>query len=398
MDATIANESQLYIERGGPSYRLMQRIGLIRGDGPSVPRRIVAFVAITFVPLLAFSVWEGVALGPAPRQSLLLDFAAFARFLIAVPLLFVAELTIGPRITTAGLHFVRAGLVRPNDYPGFERAIQHLARARESVWTEMILLGAAFLGAWTLTAESIHGGEAAQSWQSALIDTGQGTRLSLAGLWYHIVALPIVQFFLYRWLWRYLLWIRFLYDVSRLKLDLAPTHADGAGGLGFLGTAHMSFSILAFGMSSVLSAAAAFLIVFEDVPIETFKIHFIAVLVVTEVLVLGPLVLFSPALIRARQAWMRLYSLLVLRYNRAFHEKWVESQSPSDEPLVGSGDIQSLADLGNSYGFIKSMTVVPFSVRIILQLAVVTLLPAVPLLLLVMPIEDLLDLITKTVL
>ena len=121
MHPVVGNENELYIERGGPAYRVMQRLGLIRGDDPSVARRIIAFLAVTFFPLLVLSWWEGLALGPTPRLSLLLDFASFARFLVAVPLIFIAEVTIGPRITAAGLHFVRAGMVRPEDYPAFEQ-------------------------------------------------------------------------------------------------------------------------------------------------------------------------------------------------------------------------------------------------------------------------------------
>ena len=300
-------------------------------------------------------------------------------------------------MTAAGLHFVRAGLVRPEDYPAFEQAIRRLARWRESLWAELVLLGMALVGAWTLTAETVYG-SATTSWHTATIATDQGLASSLVGLWYHVIAVPILQFFWYRWLWRFIIWVRFLYDVSRLNLDLVPTHADGAGGLGFLGTAHTAFGILSFAMSSVLSAAAAFLIVFDGAGIDAFKIHFITLLIVTEVLFLGPLVMFCPALIRARQAWLRQYSLLVLRYNRAFHEKWIEGKAAEGEPLLGSADIQSLADLGNSFEFIRGMKVVPFSVRVILQLAVVTILPALPLVLLVMPIEEILDLMTKAVL
>jgi hypothetical protein len=397
MNSALANESDLYIERGGPAYQLMQRMGLIRGEGPSVRRRIVVFLAVTWLPLLIFAVWEGLAVGPTPRESFLLDFATFARFLIAVPLLVVAEVTIGPRMTSAGLHFVRAGLVRPADYPAFEQAIRRVVRWRESLWAELVLLGMAVVGAWTLTTESVYG-DATASWQNAVGATDQGARLVLVGLWYHVIAVPIIQFFWYRWLWRLIIWIRFLYDVSRLDLDLVPTHADAAGGLGFLGTAHTAFGILSFALSSVLSAAAAFLIVFEEAPIETFQIHFVTMLIAAEVLFLGPLILFCPALIRARQTWLREYSLLVLRYNRAFHEKWIEGQVADGEPLLGSGDIQSLADLGNSFEFIRGMKVVPFSVRVILQLAVVTIMPALPLVLLVMPVEKILDLMAKAVL
>ena len=397
MNPALANESKLFIERGGPSYRLMQRIGLIRGEDPSIRGRIVAFLVVTWIPLLVLSLWEGLAFGPTPRESLLLDFAAFARFFIAVPLLFVAEVTIGPRMTTAGRHFVRAGLVRPEDYAAFDQAIQRLARWRESLWAELVLLSFALVGAWTFTAETVYGSSTI-AWHTATVVTDTGPRLSLVGLWYHLISVPVLQFFWYRWLWRFVIWVRFLYDVSRLDLDLVPTHADGAAGLGFLGTAHTAFGILAFAISSVLSAAAAFLIVFDGFQIEAFKIHFITLVIVVEVLFLGPLTMFCPALIRARQAWLRQYSLLVVRYNRAFHEKWIEGQAPEGETLLGSADIQSLADLGNSFEFIREMKIVPYSVRVILQLVVVTLLPALPLVLLVMPVEKILGLMAKAVL
>ena len=334
MDAAQTNAGELYIERGGPAYRLMQWIGLIRGDDPSVGRRIVAFIAVTYVPLLIFSVWEGHAIGPTPQMSLLLDFAAFARLLVAVPLLCIAELTIGSRITSAGLHFLQAGLVGPQDQPGFDRAVRRLARWRESRGAELVILAIAVVGSWTLTAESVYGGTTA-TWSDTTFTAAQGQRLSLAGLWYHMVSVPILQFFWYRWLWRFFIWVRFLYDVSRLELNLVPTHADGAGGLAFLGTTHVTFGILAFGASCVLSAAAAFDIVFESASIDFFRIHFITLVVVTQVLFLSPLLVFSPALIRARLAGLRQYSLLVLRYNRAFHDKWIEGGAPRDEPLLG---------------------------------------------------------------
>ena len=106
----MANESHLYFERGGPAYRLMQRLNVVKGDDPSIARRIVIFLALTWLPLLVLSFLEGIALGPTPEQSFLLDFASYARFFVAFPMLIIAEIIIGPRLTIAGLHFVR---VRP---------------------------------------------------------------------------------------------------------------------------------------------------------------------------------------------------------------------------------------------------------------------------------------------
>lgn len=389
--------ADLNIERGGPAYRLLSKLGLARGDAWSTGKRIAVFFAISVVPLLVFAWSEGVLLGPTPGQSVLLDFTVFARFFIAIPLLFVAELTIGPRITQAGISFVKTGIVGPEDYPRFEEAIRRLVRWRDALWMELLILIVAFVGSWTMTADT-WGGVGHQRWSSASVVTETGTRLSLVGIWFHLVVAPLIQFFLYRWMWRYFLWLRFLFDMSRLRLHLVPTHADGAGGLGFLGTAHTSFGILAFGFSSVLSASIASAIIYDGASIQTYRSHFITLLVTAEVLFLGPLLMFSPLMTRARLAALREYSLLVLRYNRAFHEKWIDGQASDQNSLLGSGDIQSLADLGNSYGFIREMKIVPFSLRVILQMAVITALPMVPLLILVMPVEEIFSLMTKAVL
>ena len=68
-------KSEPEFQLGGPSYRLMQRIGLIKPGSRSLLRRYIAFVLITWVPLLVLALLEGKALGPTPQESLLLDFA-----------------------------------------------------------------------------------------------------------------------------------------------------------------------------------------------------------------------------------------------------------------------------------------------------------------------------------
>ncbi|WP_226797622.1 hypothetical protein [Cupriavidus necator] len=61
-----------------------------------------------------------------------------------------------------------------------------------------------------------------------------------------------------------------------------------------------------------------------------------------------------------------------------------------DEPLLGSGDIQSLADLANSFEVVRGMRLAPITRDAILQLAAAVLIPIVPLALTMMPLEDLL--------
>ncbi len=394
MSPVLANEGELYFERGGPVSRFVQRLALRLGLKLTVRVRIVGFLLITWVPLLLFALLEGRAVGASPKESLLQDFATYARFFVAIPLLILAESVVGPRLTGAGLRFVQGGFVRPADYPAFDQAIARVAKRRESLWAELIILGLAFTGAWLFTPETLAGEIA--TWRSPNAP-GTGLGVSLTALWYRVVATPILLFFWYRWLWRLFVWASFLWTVSRLNLDLVATHADQAGGLGFLGTAHTALGILAVGLSSILSGEAAFLIVFQQAAIETFKVPYVALLVIVELMFLGPLLVFIPILIRTRLAWSRDYSLLVDRYNRSFHEKWIAGKMPANESLLGSGDIQSLADLGNSFQYIQGMKVVPFSLRVVIQLAIVTSLPCLPLFLLVMPIDKIIELLTKVV-
>jgi hypothetical protein len=389
----MADESHLYFERGGPAYRLMQRIGVIKGL-PSIHRRIVIFLALTWVPLLVLSLLEGLALGPTPEESFLLDFATYARFFVAFPMIIIAELIIGPRLTVAGLHFVRSGLVREDDYPAFDAAVEKVESRREARLPELIILGVAVFGAWSMTA-AFYAGQGT-NWQ--IIRTESGIRLSMAGVWYLLVAVPLLQFMFYRWIWRLIIWTGFLLDMSRLNLRVSVSHPDQAGGLGFLGIAQMSFGSLAFGLSSILAANTAFLIVFEGADIETFKIPFVAYLVIVNLIFLGPLLVFLPLLARTRRQGLRDFSSLANRYDYAFVEKWIRGKAPADEPLLGTGDIQSLADLGNSYQYARQMKPIPFDLRTIIQMSVIAAVPMLPLLPLVMPIADILKMLSKALL
>ena len=113
--------------------------------------------------------------------------------------------------------------------------------------------------------------------------------------------------------------------------------------------------------------------------------------------ILGPMLVFLPHLAAARRAGLRESGVLAARYVREFDRKWLRGGAPADEPLLGSGDIQSLADLGNSYTVVNEMRLMPFTLRTVLQLAAITLLPIAPLLLTMIPLDELLERLLKVV-
>jgi hypothetical protein len=388
-----AKEPELFLERGGPFYRLQQRIGLIRGDDPSTGRRVLFLIALTWVPLFILSLLQGRALEPSPRESFLLDFATYARFLVVLPLLIAAEKTVGARFAAAVRQFFRTELVRPRERKAYEDVVARAARWRDSALAEAIMLAIALVGAWTLTIERRYGGDLG-SWR--VLATGAGSKLSLAGLWYHAIAIPIFQFLLLRWVWRLIIWTRFLYATSRLDLDLVPTHADSAAGLGFLSTAHDSLTVLAFAAGCVTSGDAAFRIAFEGAHLGMFDVPLAVQMALCLLLFVSPLVVLVPDLLAARRAGLGQYTALIDFYNRAFHEKWVSGGKPEPEAFLGTGDIQSLADLGVSYERIKKMRFFPASRQTVVRILAAAAAPALFPILLVVPLADVLKYLAKT--
>lgn len=83
------------------------------------------------------------------------------------------------------------------------------------------------------------------------------------------------------------------------------------------------------------------------------------------------------------------YGALTSRYVHEFDRKWLRGAAPQEEALVGSGDIQSLADLTNSIEVIRTMRLFPFDKETVLRVAVVAALPLLPLTLTMISLEDL---------
>jgi hypothetical protein len=220
--------------------------------------------------------------------------------------------------------------------------------------------------------------------------SAEGSKLSLAGMWYGYVSVPIFQFLLVRWYFRLFIWTRFLWQVSRIELSLVPTHPDRVGGLSFLSNAVYAFAVLAVAHGALLAGHLANRIFFLGTELTQFKAEIALVVVFMLCAALGPLLVFAPQLAQAKRKGLREYGTLAERYVRDFDAKWLRGGAPAAEPLVGSADIQSLADLGNSYEVVRTMNIAPITRDAVLRLAAATLVPIVPLLLTMMSLEELL--------
>ena len=193
-----------------------------------------------------------------------------------------------------------------------------------------------------------------------------------------------------RWYFRIFIWTRFLWQVSRIQLKLVPTHPDRVGGLGFLGNIVYAFAPLLFAHGVLLAGMIADRIFFVGATLQQFTLEIAGGVGTLVFIVLCPLMVFAGQLSRARRAGLSDYGMLAQRYVKDFDTKWVRGGRDPNEPLMGSADIQSLADLANSFEVVRTMRFVPFTKETVFQLGVVTLVPLTPLLLTMISLEELL--------
>lgn len=383
---TVLRDAQDFsLVHGGPLFQLLLRAHFTGDALTLVVRRVILFVLITWVPLLALSALGGHLLDGGVALPFLLDIETHIRFLAVVPLLLAAELVVHRRLLPVARSFLDRKLIRETDEERFDAAINSAFRLRNSVLAEVLLLAFVY-GIGVLVVWRHYTALEVSTWYAQT--SGGGFSLNSAGIWYAYVSLPIFQFLLLRWYFRVFIWVRFLWQVSRIELSLVPTHPDQVGGLGFLGNTAFAFAVLLMAHGALLAAQIANRIFFAGAALQNFKEEIFVMLVFLLCIVFGPLLVFSPQLSRAKRQGLLDYGTLAERYVREFDGKWLR-RGESSEPLMGSADIQSLADMGNSFTVVRTMRVAPITRDAVLELSAAVLVPLAPLLLTVMPIEQL---------
>lgn len=376
---------------GGPLFQFWRRAHLADDAGSLSHRRTVVMVLLAWMPLLLLSIAEGRAWGPGVDLPFLRDLELQVRLLIALPLLIVSELVVHRRVRAVVRPFLDDGLIPDDRRKQFDLAVASAMRVRNSIGAELLLIaivyGIGILVVWrrelTLDVSSWYGSVA----------SGE-MKLTLAGWWLACVSMPMFQFLFLRWYFRLFIWARFLWQVSRIKLNLLPGHPDRCGGLGFLSLVRVAFAPLLFAQGTVLAGMMADRIFFAGARLVQFEVELVAVVAFMVFVILGPLLVFSPQLEAGRKGQLE-YGALASRYVREFERKWLRGGAKSDEPLLGSADIQSMADMSNSFAIAEGMRWAPFTWKTVLHLAATTLLPVLPLTLTMFSAQEVLDRLLK---
>lgn len=367
---------------GGPLHWLGCRLGLVRNSANT-------FWLGMALGLSAWSVLMVLALlqGAGHKLFSLALIGAHVRFLAAVPLFFLCETTVVPRMAEFVGNIVRSEVVPKSSLPALESEIARVGRWKDSWLAEVICLLLAVLMPLIWTQLHLAGAMAIYDQTTAV-----GT---LAGHWYWFVCLPLFRFLMFRWFWRLGLWWYVLRRVAKMELHLVPIHPDGAAGLGYLEVVHTHFTPMVLALSSVLSATFAEELSSGTMTAATVYPAIALSLVLFTAFFLGPLFLFALKLWNCRVKGMNDYMEFASHYVNGFERKWLGADESQQQHLLGTSDLQALSALSDSVNIVRTMRWVPLSPLLVTNLAIAALLPLLPLLLLKYPVTELFEKIVR---
>lgn len=385
-----SNVDDFSLALGGPLYQFYLRGHLARAPLDLLRRRVLFLSLICWLPLLLLSLAQGNAFHGV-SVPFLFDIEVHSRFLVCLPLLVVAEVMVHKRLVVIIKQFTERDIVGPENRTQFSEIIRSTMRLRNSVLFEIVLLVFCFTaGDWAWKEGLSFEGS---SWFTA--ESAGETHLTVAGYWYEFLSLPIFRFLLFRWYFRIFLWYLFLWRVRALPLHLNLFHPDRSGGLGFLAGSLIAFSAILLAHTAFVAGFIGNRIWHAGATLMSFKMEIAGSLLFLLLLVLVPLTFFIVHLERARRVAGREYGILASQYVDEFRRKWTENTSENPEPLLGTPDLQSLADLGNAFTTVSRIRVLPVGKDAVIRLLVWLVVPLLPLILTIIPLGQIVDWMIK---
>jgi hypothetical protein len=378
--AELTTEHSFSLTHGGPFYRLMQRAHIVRSDGRTRATPLVLFLWAPVVVAAVIQAILGHGWDPIVREP-----SVHARLLVGVPLLVAAERMLDWRCGLVGEVLRNSGIAeRARLNKIFERA-ERLRDARnvEALLALLVLL-AAQAALWGVTKPGF------------TLHAAHVSSYSFVTLWYTGISLPVFQFLLLRWLWQWLVWILVLARIAHAPLSLNGLHPDRSCGLKFLLAPIDAFAMFVSAISTV--AAATWLVpILDGQSLQSFAPTFIIFVAIAIVVAWGPLLLFSRQIYSARERTYAAYTTFAHEYVGDFGKRWLVPETHKSEEL-GTPDLQSLADLGNSFAAPDETRILPLSGRVLLTIVVAALWPMLPLVMVVIPFSQLVTHLGKALL
>jgi hypothetical protein len=369
-DAGPYADAQVRLRLGRPCERVWERAAI--------------GVLIAWAPLVAlYVIQQRIEAGYISLGELLRAFDLHARYLVAVPLLVLAEPWCLPQLSRIARHLEKANIISEGDWPRYAGALDTTRRLLRSRAVSIALLVLAYAVTFT-RASTVATGQIP-------IDVGRGHR-ALAEWWRLLISQPLFLLLFESWLWRIFLWTRLLVIVSRLHLAVLASHPDRAGGLGFLRTSLWAFAPLATALGVIVAGTIARQLIDHGRSLAEFRGLVVTLVVVVLVLFAGPLLVLFPTLKAARTRSLFEYGDLVADLGRQFEEKWLTRASSRNGAPLMAPDFSAMIDLSSIVANVYAFAAIMVDVASVTPLVAAALLPLVPLAIFWIPFDRILEL------
>jgi hypothetical protein len=352
-------------------FELFQNTPLLdRWRSLSPKRKIAISILITWIPLVILSALESLT----NAQSLLNDSAINIRFLLALPLFIIVPHFTGKKLRLMVVQFTESKIIKSTEIVKFQHLIQSALKLRDStfvmtlIW--IIIYGISFYVLYKIFPNL------PSTWRN--IDDDQGRTMTMAGRWFLFVSQPLYYFNVFYFLYRGLLWWRFMFGVSRLDLQIRAAHGDHSGGLGFLGESIKASILPVLAISSSIAAGVSNLVLYEGLSLGSLKFTLLGLTVFLFAFFIGPLLLFIPILFSAREKAIYKYGALGGIQLQQFERKWLQRDSYAQEDHLSSGDFSTLTDTTSIISFANGMKLLPFDAKDLIPFTLAIMLPFLP--------------------
>jgi len=358
-------------------------------------RRAVVLALIAWLPLVVVT---AVQRGAGDIDSWLVplfDIRIVSRFLIALPVLVIAEPVFVARLSGITMYFQRAGFVRRSDTPRFSRI---LARSRVLLshhFVEVMILAITLGFSFRLLSPGTT--PAAARWQ--LQGVTENTRLSVdAHWWLALVSQPLFLIWVARWVWRSCVWSRTLRCIARLDLSLVPAHPDRAAGLAFVAQSIAALAPLGFALACGLAGALAGSTSTQPFTTLTVTGAMSTLVGVMLIIAVGPLCWLTRPMRESQLRGIVEYGELATRFGRRFEARWLKDRRNVTSDALEAPDFSATIDLYSVVSTVYTVRIVPVRARSLLKLLASTAIPFLPVLLALMPAQDLVHFAAKLLL
>src|SRR5262245_12750405 len=366
--------------RGDGLHDAQRAARLMPLKGFGLGRRIGILVALTWLPLAIAAVLSRHAF--EGTDPLLQHFGVHLRFLVAVPLFLLAE----PMAEAVGRlmisYFLGSGLIRDSERGAFVEVIESSRRLLRSRWALLgvvvFVAGQAAQGVRdTAHMHEIHG------WAAS-----DGGHLGFAAWWLLLVSRPIYGILLFNWIWRLIVTVVLLARISRLDLQLVPTHPDGCGGLSFLQRMPTVFAPVVMASSAVLAGRWGHDVLYHGAPVQSLFAPMGIFVALSLVLLLSPLLVFAPNLLALKRQGLLTYGALVGRHGRLVERRWVRGETVADDGLLQAPELGPVADTLTLYEAVEKLRPVPIGKQSVVTVAAAAIIPMLPVIAIQVPTKD----------